>query len=129
MKWPSRRKSFPKSALSCTSTAWYGERKRSNSRAERTKNPQSSVRYSVMTPGAMSPPLPGVSGIEAPAPDRMELRARGLERALERSKQPLRLRRVVGRVIAHVDVDRDEAVLGPRMDREMRFGERSEERR
>src|SRR5512146_2318136 len=92
------------------------------------KNPHSSVRYSVIAPGAMSPPalLPGGlpdSGILSPAVDRVEARARRLERGLERAEQPVGLVGVVGREIADVDVDGDEAVLRPRVDREVRFGE------
>src|SRR3569623_524772 len=134
MKWPSRRNSFPNGTVSCTSTAWNGERNFSNSRAERTKNAHSLVRYSVMAPGAMSSgcfvpvaSLPGSwldgSVIASSAPDRLEMLARGLERALERIEQPLRLVGIVGRVVALVDVDRHEPRFGPRVDRQMRFGE------
>src|SRR5215831_5420038 len=86
------------------------------------KNPQSSVRYSVIAPGTRSPPSPP-SAIHAPAAYRLEVRARGLERRFELAEQAFRLLGVVGRVVAHVDVDRDRALLRPRMNREMRLGE------
>jgi hypothetical protein len=53
MKQPSRRNNFPKGTVSWTSTVWYGEVNRSYWCAVRTKNPQSSVRNSVIAPGAM----------------------------------------------------------------------------
>src|SRR5436305_4444971 len=127
MKCPSRRNSLPNGTVSCTSTAWKGERNFSNSRAERTTNAHSSVRYSVITPGAMSPGgfaarAPGLSSwrdgsVIAPSTaDRLEALAGGLEHALERVEQALRLVAVVRGVVAHVHVDGDEARLGPRMD-------------
>src|SRR5438552_13834387 len=122
MKWPSSRKSVPNGAVSCTSTAWKGDLKRSNSRLERTKKPVSSVRYSVSSPGCTSPaPLP--SGIAASAMDRLEPRVLRRERVLYRAKEPFGLGRIVGRVVADVHVDRHEAVLGPGVNREVRFGE------
>src|SRR5262249_43180300 len=119
-------------------TAWNGDWKRSNSRAERTKKPVSSVRYSVSSPGRRSPAvlvsssapaavaalLPGpFSRIAPPAMDRLELRALRLEGVLHGAKELLGLGGVVGGVVAHVDVDRHEAVLGPGVDRQVRFGE------
>src|SRR6185503_10897454 len=121
MKWPSRRKSLPNGTVSWTSTAWKGERNFSNSRADRTKNAQSSVRYSVIRPGPTSPGCLA-SGIPTPAANRLEALARGLERGLERREEALGLAGVVGGVVAHVDVDRDEAGLRPRMNRQMRLG-------
>src|SRR5512147_2660156 len=125
MKCPSRRNSLPKGTVSWTSTAWYGERNFSNWRAERMKKPHSSVRYSVIAPGAMSPPAPGLpdSGIASAAVDRVEARARGLERRFERAEELVCLVGVVGRQVADVDVDGDEAVFWPRVDREVGFGE------
>src|SRR5258705_13305545 len=81
-----------------------------------------------MTSGARScgaPVAPGTcpSAIHAPAMDHLILGPRGLQHGLERAEQPLRLVAVVGREIADVDVDGDEATLRPRMNGEMRFGE------
>ena len=54
MKQPSRRKSLPNGTVSCTSTVWNGEREALVLRAPmRTKKPHSSVRNSVMAPGAI----------------------------------------------------------------------------
>src|SRR6478672_4514025 len=104
MKWPSSRNSLPNDTLSCTSTAWCGERNFSNSRAERMKNAQSSDRYSVIAPGAISPGRrPASSLIAAPAMDRLEALALRLQHGLERLEQPLGLVRVVGGVVADVD--------------------------
>jgi len=47
----------------------------------------------------------------------------GLQRRLERGEHALGLCRVVGRVVAHVDVDGHESGFGPRMDRQVRFGQ------
>src|SRR5512143_1207023 len=125
MKCPSSRNNLPKGTLSLTSTIWNGERKRSNWRDARTKKPHSSVRCSVIAPGTMSPPGLSVAsgGILASAMDRMEFHALRLQRRLERAEQPFRLRRIVGRQVAHVHVDADEAVLRPCVNGEMRFGE------
>src|SRR5262245_39989168 len=89
------------------------------------KKPHSSVRYSVSAPGtrSCSEPSPGVSGIEPTAGDRVELAPLRLERELERAEQRFALRVVVGCQVADVDVDGDEAVLWPCVDREVRFGE------
>src|SRR5271169_6431915 len=115
MKWPSSRNSVPKATVSWTSTAWKGDRKRSNSRAERTKKPVSSVRYSVSNPGCTSPEdLP--SGIAPSSMDRLKFRVLRCERVLHRAKQPLGLGRIVGRVVAYIHVDRHEAVLRPGVD-------------
>ena len=53
----------------------------------------------------------------------MKLRALGFERQFERSEQLFGFRGVVGREIANVYIDGDKAVLGPCMNREVRFGE------
>src|SRR5512142_3567816 len=80
----------------------------------------SSVRYSVRSPGRTSPPVFS-SGIAPSAMDRLEARVLRREGLLHRAEQPFRLGGVVGRVVAHVDVDRHETVFGPGMDREMRL--------
>src|SRR4051794_35243971 len=125
MKWPSRRNRRPNGTLSWTSTSWHRDRKRSKRSAERMKKPHSSVRCSVMRSGARScaDVSDGVSGILATATNRVEVRALGLQHLLERAKQCLGLGRVVRLIIADVHVDRHEPVLGPRVDRKMRFGE------
>ena len=70
-------------------------------RAERTKNPQSSVRYSVISPGRdvaarRRRRLPsGILASRDGSPGTC-VRSR-LQRAFERAEQPLGLRRVVGR--------------------------------
>src|SRR3954463_5627810 len=92
-------------------------------RAERMKNPQSSVRYSVITPDARSP-SGGRPVILAPAVNRLKTRAPRFQHRLQRAVHALRLACVVGRVIAHVDIDGDEPRFGPRVNREMRFGEK-----
>src|SRR4051794_10232387 len=125
MKCPSRRNSLPNETLSCTSTAWCGERNFSNSRAERMKNAQSSLRYSVIAPGAMSPGRRGVpggsSGIVTAPVDGLEALARRLQHGLERLEQPLGLVGVVRGVVAHVHVHGDEPGLGPGMDGDVRL--------
>src|SRR4029453_19354633 len=92
------------------------------------KNPHACVRYSVIRPGERSPPSSGVfprsSGSRFATTDRMKLRTLGLERRFKRTEQLLGFRRVVGREVAHVDIDRDKAVLGPRVNREVRLGEK-----
>src|SRR5664279_549843 len=128
MKWPSSRNSLPKAVLSWTSTAWTGERNFSYWREDRMKNAQSSVRYSVIAPGAISPgggltPSSGRSGILASAMDRLEMRALRTQRGLQHLEHLLGLRRVVRHQVADVDVHRDKGRLGPRVDRDMRFGE------
>src|SRR5512146_5130 len=55
--------------------------------------------------------------------DGLEARALRLERGLQRVEDALRLRRVVRRVVADVDVQRDESGFGPGVDREVRFSE------
>src|SRR5678815_3828972 len=122
MKWPSRRNSVPKEAVSCTSIAWNGDWKCSNSRVERTKKPVSSVRYSVSTPGSRSEGFS--SGIAPAAVDGLEFRALRPQCVLHRAKKLFGLGRVVGRIVADVDVDGDEAMLGPGVDRQMRFGQK-----
>src|SRR5882724_1816810 len=114
------------------------------------KNPQSSVMYSVIAPGARSPGVlsrarspgdlssarppggstgveescvaaasesdasgGGLGGILAPAPDRVIVRALRLQHRLQRAKDALGLVGVVGRVVADVDVDSDEARFRP----------------
>src|SRR5689334_22004418 len=52
----------------------------------------------------------------------LELGAARLERRLERVEYALSLGRVIGGVVAYVDVDGHETRFGPRMDRKMRFG-------
>src|SRR6185437_13564806 len=121
MKWPSRRNSLPKATLSCTSTIWNGERNFSNACDDRMKKPQSSVRYSVIAPGAMSPG--SRSAIGSTALYGLETRALGLQHFFKRVEQRLGLARVVGRVIADVHVDRHRSDFRPSMNREMRFGE------
>src|SRR5690348_2293830 len=100
--------------------------------------PQSSVRYSVITPGARSPDAAASSVMRhrarsretrrfagqkwrvrflASAMDRVEACARRLQRPLEHLEYAFRLGRVVRRVVADVDVDRHEPDFGPRMDR------------
>src|SRR6267142_713098 len=115
------------------------------------KNPQSSVMYSVIAPGARSPGSlsrarspggstdveescvaaasesdasgGGLGGILAPAPDRVIVRPLRLQHCLQRAKDALGLVCVVGRVIADVDVNSVEARFGPSVDREMRLGQ------
>src|SRR6476469_5840001 len=128
MKCPSSRNSLPNETLSCTSTAWCGERNFSNSRADRMKNAQSSLRYSAIAPGAMSPGRRAASLIAASAPDRLEALALGLQHGLERREQPLGLVGVVRGVVAHVDVHRDEAGFGPRVDGDVRLGQQHRSR-
>src|SRR6476620_8294019 len=131
MKCPSRRKSFPNVALSWTSTSWQAERNASSVAEERTKRPQSSVRCSVRIPGARSPggdtewliPRLILDHFLAAAVNRLKSLATRLQRRLERLEHALGLAGVVGRVVADVHVYRHESRLGPRMDRQMRFGE------
>src|ERR1700704_7140275 len=123
MKWPSRRNSVPNEAVSCTSIAWNGDWKCSNSRVERTKKPVSSVRYSVNTPGSRSEGLS--SGIAPAAVNGLEFRALRPHRVLHCAEQFFGLGRVVGRIVADVDVDRAEAVFGPGVDRQVRFGQKN----
>src|SRR5215831_10463242 len=85
------------------------------------KKPHASVRYSVINPGAMSPP--DSSGILAAAMDRMEPGALRLQRGLDGAEELLRLCRVVVREIAHVDIDGDKPVLRPGVNRKMRLGQ------
>src|SRR5487761_292359 len=122
MKWPSSRNSLPNGTVSCTSTDCHGDRKLSRRPVERMNDPQSPVRYSVMTPGARSPGETSsvilaatVYGLEALAP-RLECR-------LERGEHALRFDRVVRRVVAHVDIDRDKAGFRPSVNGEMGLGE------
>src|SRR5206468_7910548 len=107
---------------SWTSTSWNAERNFSINRADRMKKPQSSVRYSVIAPGARSP-SGGRAVILAPAANRLIACALRFQDFLQRAKHALRLAAVVGGVIADVDVDGDESGFRPRMNREMRFGE------
>src|ERR1700704_1797361 len=128
MKCPSRRNSFPDGTLSWTSIAWKAERNCSKRRADRREKPHSAVSCSVMTSGARScgaPVAPGTcpSAIHAPAMDHLILGPRGLQHGLECTEQPLRLVAIVGREIADIDIDGDEAALRPRVNGEMRFGE------
>src|SRR6478752_2806710 len=127
MKCPSRRNSFPNDTLSWTSTSWYGDRNASRVAADRTKKPQSSVICSVRIARARSSGGDSscviVDHLFAAAVNRLESLLPRLQRSLERLEHALGLERVVRRVVAHVDVDRHEPRFGPRMDREMRFGE------
>src|SRR5215467_7761427 len=82
--------------------------------------PLFSSRYSVRTPGARSWLS---SGIHPSAMNRLELVPLRPQYVAHRLEKPFCLRRVVRGVVADVDVDGDEPMLGPRMDREMRFGE------
>src|SRR5262245_4220067 len=120
MKWPSRRNSLPNGTLSWTSTSWNADRNFSSTAADRMKKPQSSVMYSVIAPGARSPPG---SGILPAAVNGLEPRSPRLQHRLELAEYSLSLRGVVGRVIADVDVDGHEARFRPRVDGEVRFGE------
>src|SRR5690242_2274494 len=82
--------------------------------------------YSVRMPGRRSSGGDAsliLDDFPAAALDRLEAFARGLERRLERLEDALGLARVVRRVVADVDVERHESRFGPRMDREVRFGE------
>ena len=86
------------------------------------KNPQSSVRYSVIAPGREV----ARAALQPSAPPRWIAWKRvrsGFSTRSSARNSALGLRGVVGRVVADVDVDRDEAALGPRVDREMRLGE------
>src|SRR5437762_13830979 len=87
------------------------------------KKPQSSVKYSVIAPGARSP-SGFLAVILAPAPYRLKARALRLQHRLQREKDTIRLVAVVSGVVADVNVDRDEARFGPRVNREMRLGEK-----
>src|SRR6266576_5890267 len=87
------------------------------------KNPQSSVKYSVIASGARSS-SGFLAVILAPAPDRLKARALRLQHRLQRAEDAVRLIAVVGGVVADVNIDRDEACFGPRMNREMRFREK-----
>src|SRR5438067_9125853 len=89
-------------------------------RAERMKNPQSSVRYSVIAPGARSP-SGFLAVILAPAADRLEARALRLQHRAQRTKDAVRLVAVVRGVVADVNVDCDKSRFRPRVDRQMRF--------
>src|SRR5437667_5186723 len=93
------------------------------SRADRMKKPQSSVKYSVIAPGARSP-SEGRAVILAPAANRLKARALRFQDFLQRAKHTLRLTAVVGGVVADVDVDGDESRFRPCVNREMRFGEK-----
>src|SRR5512133_2643974 len=61
-------------------------------------------------------------GLATAALNRLEARVTGSQRRLQRSEYALGLRRVVSRVIAHVNVDGDETRFRPRVNGEMRFG-------
>src|SRR5512144_16228 len=128
MKWPSSRNSRPNGTESWTSTAWYFERKRSKHRDERTKKPHSSVIASIIAPSGRTSPAPGApplrsAAILAAAHQRVEAGSPRLERGFQRAEQLLGFLRVVVEQVADVDVDRHEAVLWPRVDRHVRFGE------
>src|SRR5574337_992305 len=82
------------------------------------KVPQSPVTYSVITPGTRSP-----SVILPAAMNGLEALAARLQRRLDRGEHALGLAGIVGRVVAHVDVDGHESRFGPGVDREMRLGE------
>src|SRR5690349_8538305 len=100
MKQPSSRKSLPNGTVSCSSTVWYGEVKRSYWRAVRTKKPRASVRNSVIAPGAMYPAGTSSScrsGIGAAAPDGLVARALRPQHGLQVAEHTLGLGRVVGR--------------------------------
>src|ERR1700750_1925923 len=86
------------------------------------KKPQSPVMCSVIVPGTPSS-RPAGSVILAAAMDGLEARTRGLQHRFQLAEHALGLRGVVGGVVADVDVDRDEAGFGPRVDGKMRFGE------
>src|SRR5256885_17196994 len=120
MKWPSSRNSLPNGLESWTSTSWNAERNFSINRADRMKKPQSSVKYSVIAPGARSP-SEGRAVILAPAANRLKARALRFQDFLQRAKHTLRLTAIVGGVVADVDVDGDESRFRPCVNREMRF--------
>src|SRR5438552_13620748 len=129
MKWPSSRNRRPKGTVSCTSIAWRPDENFSSCPADRMWNPQSSVSSSInsscarpcCTKWALLPPS---SVILAAAKDRLVFCALRPHRRLQRTKQLLRLVAVVGRQVAHVDVDRHETIFRPGVDREMRFREK-----
>src|SRR5438046_10025021 len=87
------------------------------------KKPQSSVKYSVIAPGARSP-SGFLAVILAPAPNRLKARALRLQHRLQRAEDAIRLVAVVGGAVADVDADRDKARARPRMNREARFREK-----
>src|SRR5690242_20460605 len=93
-------------------------------RAERMKKPHSSVRYSVIAPGARSP-SGGLAVILAPAANRLKAGTRRSKLSQQRVKHALRFAAVVGCVIADVDVDGDESRFGPCVNGEMRLGEKN----
>src|SRR5438046_1443331 len=112
MKWPSSRKSLPKGIVSCTSTAWNTEWKRSSSHVDRTTKPHSSVSSSYMASGRTAPGADETNGVApsaasvilAAANDFLVLRALGLHRRLQRAEEALRLPAVIGGKVADVDV-------------------------
>ena len=97
------------------------------------KNPHSSVRYSVISPGR------GLRRLRRARPGLVRHRCRrdgsngsscaaACSAASSARNSRSAFSRVVGREIAHVDVDGYEAVLRPRVDREVRFGEQHRSR-
>ncbi len=121
MKCPSRRNSLPKEVVSCTSTCWNGERKRSNSRVERTKIPLSSVEVLGENAGQkIAAAFFRHRGPRGGSPGTSRAAGAAL---FHRAEQLLRLGGIVGRVVADVHVDGHEAVLRPGVNRQMRFGE------
>src|SRR6266567_2010696 len=75
-------------------------------------------------PGSRSP-APRPSGIAPAAVDRLELHSLRAQGFLHRTKEALGLGRIVGRVVAYVDVDGHEAVLGPGVNGKVRFGQQN----
>ena len=132
MKWPSSRNSLPNGAVSCTSTVL--ERRAEFLELARRPDEESPVvgqvlghcaparcrrqeaRRRVRAPQATSRHPCHRGGSTGTCPPRLQCR-------LQRAEDALGLVGVVGRVVAHVDVDGDEARFRPRVDREMRLGE------